>query len=377
MNSESLRVAARRYLPWLAWAVAAAGAVGLQVSSAGLGIAPATADVRAVALSSQQPLRLVSLEVRAGERVTSGQVVARLDPTRADAQLAIARAKLDRLKLDVGARELSIRADRFKISDREALQTERLALDLVDLEAQQRRDVAQLGQLDEQLERQTRLVKEQLASADALNELKLHRSALAQKVEAYTGSLLKVRENLAAAQRRAGAWRTDQVKDPVVEQQLAPLRSAALAQEEEVKRLELLRESLDLKAPFDGQVAEVLLRPGDTVRTGRPVLTLIDEQPTTAVAWVDQSWAARVKVGDEVSLSPIDHGGPPVKGRVTSLGPAIIETPKRFQSVSNRIAFSREAHIEVEPGPTALVPGQAFSASFRHLDEGGKLVGSR
>jgi multidrug resistance efflux pump len=381
LSSETtlrLRAGARRYLPWIAWALAAAAAVGLNVSGPGLGVAPATADVRAVALSSQTPLRLVSLEVRAGERVRAGQLLARLDATRADAQLAGARAKLDQLQLDVRAKELTIRADRFKISDREALQTERLALDLVDLEAEQKRDVAQLGQLDEQLERQSRLVKEQLASADALNELKLHRAALAQKVDAYTASLARARANLAAAKRRAGEWKTDQVKDPVVEQQIAPLRSAALAQAEEVKRLELLRDSLDLKAPFDGQVSEVLLRPGDTVRTGRPVVTVIEERPTTAVAWVDQSWAARVQVGDEVSLSPVDHAGPPLKGRVTSLGPAITETPRRFQLVPNRVSFSREAHIEVEPGASAFVPGQAFNAAFRHgPGESATLVGFR
>lgn len=352
MSSDALyavRRFGRRTLPWVAWGVAAAAALILNLTGRGLGHAPAAAELRAVSLSSPLSLRVVSVEVKEGEAVAAGQVVARLDSTKADAELTKARAGLERLKLEVIAKEAAL-----------GQLSERFALELAQLEADEKRDRAQLTQLDAQVERQKGLVAEKLASADHLDELSLKRAAVADRLAAYAPALQRIRQGRAAARPGVSG-----AQDARLERQLAPLRAAVTAQEAECQKLERLRASLDLTAPFAGRVSQVHLRPMETARVGRPVVTLVDEEPRTAVAYVDQSWAGEVKVGDEVTLAPVDHSGPTRKGKVTALGPAIAETPKRFQLVPTKPAYSREARIELGPGSTSMLPGQAFTAAFQ------------
>lgn len=370
MSSEprtlgSLRPLARRGLPWVAWGLAAVTALAMSLSGRGLGSAPAAAEARTASLSSPRPLKVVSVEVKEGELVTEGQVLARLDPTRADAELAAARAKLERLKLAVAAKEAALGDDRLKVSSREAAHSERVSLELAELETDAKRDRAELTQLDAQLARQTQLVDEKLASADALNELALKRAALADRAQAWDARLQRAREARAAALGRAGQWQGPRnTSDARIEQQLAPMRVAVAAQEGECRKLEALRASLELTAPFAGRVSAIGARVMETVRVGRGVVTVVDEHPSTAVAYVDQSWAGQVRVGDDVRLTPVDHSGPTRRGKVTSLGPAIAETPKRFQPLPGKVAYSREARVELEPGAPPMVAGQAFTAGF-------------
>ena len=383
MSSElrvTLRPVARRALPWVAWGLAAVTALAMNFVGRGLGSAPATALVRSVELSSPEPLRVVSIEVKEGERVASGQLLARLDPTRADAALAVARAKLEKLRLEVAGKEASLGDYITKVASRETSHSERMALELVQLEADDKRDRSELSQLDAQMERQTKLVGEKLASADALNELSLKRAALAERVESYGPMLVRARANQAGAASRAGQWKGPRnTSDARVESQLAPLRAAVAGQEAECQKLERLRASLDLTAPFAGRVGEIGVKVMETVRIGRPVVTVVDEEPTTALAYVDQAWAGRVQVGDEVTLVPLDRSGPSRKGKVTALGPAIAETPKRFQLIPGRVTYSREARVEIDPGTAPMLPGQAFTAGFHRgsATAPASLVGAR
>ncbi len=365
----------RRRLPWAAWGLAAVTAVALNFSGRGLGNAPATAEVRAVALSSSAALRVVSVDVKVGDLVSQGQVVARLDPTKADAALIAARGQLEKLKL----KAVALSNYRTKAAGHEAAVGSRLSLEVGQLEADEKRDRSELTQLDAQIERQTRLVAEKLASADQLNELSLKRAALAERVTAYGALLQRARASQAASVGRLEKWQGGARVDTQAEETLAAMQSAIAAQEAYCQELEKVRLALDLTAPFAGRVSELGARPMEAVRVGQPVVTIVDEYPGMAVAYVDQAWATQLRVGDEVTLVPTDHLGPARKGKVTALGPAISETPKRFQLIPGRLAFSREARVELEPATTPMVPGQAFTAGFRRGTGAapGALLGER
>lgn len=360
--SSSLARGARRYGPWGAWAVAAGVALWANLAPESRGTAPAMVEVRSVSLSSPEPARVAAIEVRAGDAVSKGQVVARLDSTRIDGELAIARARLSELESNVRAQEAVLRVDRFKLADREASQAERAAVEVAQYEADEKRDRARLEQLDEQLERQAKLVEEQLSSVGTLNALKLERAALAKRVEAWAATVARAKEARLGADKRAGTWGK---ADPLVEQQLEPLRAAARAEAEHIALLERLHDGQELKAPFGGRVSAVLARAQESVRVGQPLLTITDDQPTQAVAWVDQAWAGQVEVGDEVVLVPVDRSSAPRKARVVRLGPGLGETPVRFRPYPDRPTFSREAFLQLEAQGAPPLPGQAFRAEFK------------
>lgn len=363
MSSDPRRLppAVRRTLPWLAWAAAAVTAAAMNLAGQGLGNAPATAEVHSVSLSSPTALRVISVDVKVGDLVSQGQLVARLDPTKADAALIAAKGELEKLKL----KAIALTNFRVKAAGREAAVGWRLSLEVGQLDADEKRDRSELTQLDAQIDRQTRLVGEKLASADQLNELNLKRAALAERVTAYGALLQRARAGQAASIGRLERWQGARAEAAGrLDETLAAMQSAIAAQDAYCQELEKVRLSLDLTAPFSGRVSELGARPMEAVRVGQPVVTIVDERPSMAVAYVDQSWATQVQVGDEVTLVPTDHSGPTRKGKVAALGPAISETPKRFQLVPGRLAFSREARVELEPSTAPVVPGQAFTAGF-------------
>lgn len=355
----------RRYGPWAAWAIAAAIALVMYLGHVGLGSAPAAVEAREVSLAAPVTARVLDVSVLPGQHVSADQVVARLDPAEAEARVALAKAELQSAEAKVLARqaELALRFD-----DRRTLEAGRAALAVAELEAEEKRDRSQLHELDEQIAREAALVQSRVAQSAALDKLKLNRAVLAQASASFPATLRKAREHLATAERQRGG--TAKLGDVL----LAPAHAEVARAKAALALAESRRQLLDIKAPFDGRVGAVLLAPGATAREGSPVLMVVDERPTMAVAWIDQSWANEVQVGDLVSLMPIDRSGPSRTGRVVTVGPSIVETPKRFQPVPGRLAWSREAHVQVDTDAGQLVPGQAFRADFRR---GAPPVGSK
>lgn len=372
----------RRWAPWAAWGIAAAAAVTMNFFGNDLGTAPAAARSRSVALTSPVALRLASLEVGPGQLVTEGQVVARLDATLVEGRLKVARALLAAAESKVSAKEVELRVGTGRVADKEATEAERAAVDLAALQADEQSDRAKLAQLDEQIERETRLVQGQLSSAAALNELKLARAAVSQTVQNYGVTLKRAQERHAAAARRAGEWRGQGAAAPMADQrlqaQLAPVKAEVVYAREEVAALEKQLVALELRAPFAGRVGQVLLQPGETVRSDTPVLFIVDEQPRVVVAYVDQAWAGNVQLGDEVKLEAVDRAGTRRLGRVTAMGPGLVETPARFRAVE-RMTYSREVHVLLDGDAGGVLPGQAFRADFRRgsLGANGPAVGAR
>jgi len=117
-------------------------------------------------------------------------------------------------------------------------------------------------------------------------------------------------------------------------------------------------------------VGEILAQVGDlSADPGTPVITVIEEQSKIAIAYLAQSNAQRIHLGDIVRLVPRDLSGPHLTGRVTALAPNITEIPQRFRRVPTLHEYGRNAYIQLDA--VANLPGQAFDAVFRRGGGGG------
>lgn len=364
--------AVRRFLPWGLWALALAVVLAFGFKTSGLGTSPAVLETRSVAVKcprTKHRLKVEAVLVAPGDSVKAGQVLARMDPSEVDADLAVARAIAQELELQVASLRVKLHDDRARTADQLAFDAERSALELARVVSETERDRSELTQLDESLAQEQQLVREKLANFERLNELKLKRAALSRKVEEHRATVEKARAGADGSARRLDKWRravlgTSAESASRVLDQLAPARAAAEAQRERVRREELFRGQLELKAPFDGRIGEVFLRPGDVASSvDQAVLTVVDDRPSTAIAYVDQRWANRIKVGDRAELIPRDRSGPPRVGRVTAVAPSIGELPERFWHFPNMREYGRNVFIKLEAA--ASLPGQAFDVSFQ------------
>jgi len=212
-------------------------------------------------------------------------------------------------------------------------------------------------------------VKEQLASAQDLDELRLRRSTLRERVTSTKSAVDEATRLKQTADRRLADWRSRPGHEDAL---LAPDAAAVLAQQERVKIARWRRDQLLLRAPVRGRVDEVLVGVGDVVREGAVVATVFDTAPTTATAWVAEDAAERVHVGDIATLHANDGTGGLRHGVVRALGGGIVEMPVRLRHVPGEPLFGRAVHVDLDAGGDAPLPGQTFEASFSSSTAAGR-----
>jgi hypothetical protein len=118
-----------------------------------------------------------------------------------------------------------------------------------------------------------------------------------------------------------------------------------------------------LKAKLAADYPGLVMRFRTSTNVDQAVLSVVDDRPSTAIAYVEQRWANRIKIGDRAELVPRDRSGPPRVGQVTALAPSIGELPERFWHFPNVREYGRNVFIKLEAA--ASLPGQAFDATFR------------
>lgn len=352
----------RRALPWLLYAAAAAATLPVARMVTDPGTAPAVAEARKVTLGcplTSHRLWVEAVLVTPGQAVAAGQLLVRMAPGEVDAEIAAARRQLEELEL------AAVRA-----GNQLALESERTSLDLARLIADEQHDRSELAEIELAMAQESALVSDSLTDLKYLGELKRRRAGLEGRTRELAEAVALARRGAGAARERLSYWRRGAGSLPPTSEPIAPARAAAEAQRDLVRGLVALRARLDLKAPFAGRVDAVLLQPGEVASSQGSVITVVEERPAGAIAYVDERWATRVREGDRVALSPRDGSALRVQGQVAALGPGIAELPARFWLVPSQPRYGRAVHVRLEA--PAFLPGQALDATFSPSREGGR-----
>jgi multidrug resistance efflux pump len=368
----------RKILPWALWGVAAVVAIPMAIKQSGVGTSPAVIEAKVAGLAPMRTghrLRVANILVRPGQPVKAGDLLIQMDTTEIDDDLAIAQAKLVYEEIMAGLSQISLSDARVRTSHELAATAERAALDVARVIAEAERDRSELKQLDENLGLEEKLVGDKLANADRLKAMRLQRAALSKKVEEYRAAVSQARKSASGSSQRLGAWAKGKAaKTAAVPAQELPVGDARAAAGElyrrEIVRLEYLKKGCEIRAPFAGRVGDILATVGGlSSDPGIPLITVVEEESKLAIAYLAQTSANKIRVGDTVRLVPRDLSGPALTGRVTALAPSITEIPTRFRSVPTLHEFGRNAYIQLDTAAT--LPGQAFDAVFRHAPGSG------
>jgi len=386
----------RRVLPWALWGLVAVIAIPMAISQAGIGSSPAVVEARVAALSPMRTghrLRVSQIFVKPGQHVKAGEMLAQMDATELECDIAVAQAKLAYVEIVAGWQQIRMLDDQTRTSHELAATAERAAIDVARIIAEAERDRSELVQLDANMALEQKLVGDQLASADRLKAMKLQQAALSKKVEEYRMAVSQARKSAAGSTKRLGEWRqggdgakaaqgtkgTKETKAATYAMAAATRQqslqedaraAAGELQRREIAHLELLRKFHEIRAPFDGIVGEILIRVGElSADPASPVVTLVEEASRTAIAYVRQDHATRIHQGDRAKLVARDLSGPPISGRVTALAPSMTEIPARFRRIPNLVEFGRNVYIALDA--PAQLPNQAYDAVFRASSGGG------
>ena len=272
-------------------------------------------DLRQVELAFNNSERIAEVLVQEGDRVTRGQVLARLDSSRLEAQSATAEGEMQAQqavvqRLHHGSRPEEIAQARANVASAQA--------DQVNAQQQWRR-------------------------MTALTALTTGRAVSQQDLDNAKAALDSAQARLVVAQRSLDLSMLGPRKEDIAQGE-ALLR----ADQGHVEFLHRQLADAQLVSPCDAVVRSRLLEPGEMASPQRPVFNLAITHPKWVRAYVSESDLGRIHMGMKASVSADGFPGRALSGWVGFISSLAEFTPKSVQTEELRTSLVYEVRIFVE-----------------------------
>ncbi len=281
-----------------------------------------TVEATEARLGFEAPGRLAEVFVREGDRVTAGQVLARLDTTevaarveQSRAQQAGAEARL--LELERGSRSEEIAQARAEAS----AARDRLKQAVLD------KDRAQL-----------------LFDGGAVSR------------EVYDRAVTAL--DVAKAQAQQAEERLLLVQRGPREEQIAAQRAALAGASASLEAAAAALDYMTARAPFPGVVTVRHREPGETMSPGNPAITIMNPDDRWVRIYVPENRIGRVSIGQGAAVASDSYPDKRYQGEVTFIASEAEFTPKNVQTAEERVKLvyavkvrvTGDAAMELKPG---------------------------
>jgi HlyD family secretion protein len=285
--------------------------------------------------------RLLEVKVAEGDRVTAGDVVARIDT--ADVELAIRRAEAERAQaqaqlalLRAGSRQEDIRQASAQLESAQA-----------DVRAAQ----AELEAASADLERFEGLLRVNAGSVKQRDDAKTRRDVAQARVR--------------AAQERAKAASDahERVRSGARPQEIDAARARVAAVEAQVASLQKNASDAIVKAPVGGIVTSRLLDTGEMAAPHAPIVVVTDLDHAWANIYVDERMVPQLKIGQAATI--VTDAGQRLPGTITFISPKAEFTPRNVQTAEERSKLVYRIKVTADNKAGVLKPGMPVEADVR------------
>jgi HlyD family secretion protein len=294
-----------------------------------------------VHIASEVGGRILELRVAEGDRINSGDVIAKLD-TR-DTELQIQRARADRATavaqlrlLEAGSRVEDIRQAEAQV---DAAEAESMGID-ADLKA---------AQID--LDRFESLLKANAGSQKQRDDAKA-------RVDVTRERLRSAKER-----ERAGQETVARLKKGARPEEIDAARAHVAAADAQMALLEKAVADAQILAPVSGVITQKLVDAGEIVMRGTPVVVVTDLDNAWANLFVPEPMVPRVKLGQSAKVVT-DAGGNGLAGKVTFISPKAEFTPRNVQTAEERSKLVYRIKVSVDNQAGVLKPGMPVDAEL-------------
>ncbi len=330
-------------------------AAGAAVVAAALGLVAACASERdvntlrvsghveatEVRLAPEMGGRVLTLDVKEGDRIAAGARILTLDAT--DLQLAIARARTEQASAEAQLRLVQAGARSEDVRQAEA-QVEAAGAEVPAARAELEAATTDLRRFDLLLERKSGSQKQRDDAATRREVAGARLEAAQKRVAAAEAVVARVkvgarREEVAVAQSR--------------------IASAAAA----IDTLEDQLRDAVLVSPVAGIVTEKLAEAGEVIAPRAPVVVIIDLDHAWADVYVPEPAIPRITVGQAATLFT-DAGGAGLPGTVTFISPKAEFTPRNVQTAEERAKLVYRVRISVDNTAGILKQGMPVDAEL-------------
>jgi len=314
-----------------------------------------------------------AVRVDEGQSVKAGDVLVELEPfdlaerrAAAVSQAAARRAEHSRLVAGARAEEIAQAAARMQ---RAAAHVDRLVAGPRAQEIEAARAQVQLAEAHAEFQRKSLARTKRLAgSAESEEELDRATAAVTEAEAAVRVQKLELavleegsrKEDIAAA--RAELAEAASAHELLVagarKEDIAEAKASADAADAAVAAIDRQAEELSVRAPSDGVVDAIELRPGDLVAPNAPVLTIVDGARLWVRAYVPEN-RLDIGVGQALEVTVDSFPERRFKGHVTFVAREAEFTPGNVQTPDERSKQVFRVKVEFDEGRDVLRPGMS------------------
>lgn len=327
-------------------------------------------------LSFRTAGRLKDINVKVGDKVTAGQVLATLDTSEIELTVVSAQSayNVSSLKLqnllkggtseDLKAAQATYDSAVAKLTqlkagpDKEDLTIAKATLEKTKVAVQKAQGDYDAISWRNDIAASSQAVTLQQATADYESALATYR----QKTAGATDDQIKTAE---ASVSNAKSQLDNKLNGAATND--AKIQAESLKQAQaDLDKAKLNLEGAIIKAPYDGVVATIAGNPGEQVSAGTAVVTLVDLGSLKVDASVDEVDIAKIKVGQTVDYTLDALPEKRFKGKVTSVSPSAV--------IQQGVASYPIVLEIVQDTDSSLKPGMTTSANVVISQKDGVLV---
>ena len=326
------------------------------------------ADVRATVDGLLVSLSVRGVQLTRFAHVQEGDVVARLDDTQARAELRVLTRDLARLSQEVVAQAVRIERDDYdrqvdyrREKTRFAWQKLQRQINLLNRMVLVETDKVELQRRDEQLTLTEPLREEGQVSEFVYLDIKLGRDEVQKRLEKNQNALKIEGKQLRLAIDDLNKYAA--FPDTDLNMLIAPLEAEVATQNARIRVLQIQIEALEIRAPFEGSVAAIHCWPGQDLRAGDPIITIVQEHGTRIVSYVRENQGIRPKPNEQVDIRLRRIGSRPLRSSVESVGPTFELIPLHQRRDPTRPEWGLPVLIAL-PNKVSLKPGELVDVTF-------------
>jgi len=141
-------------------------------------------------------------------------------------------------------------------------------------------------------------------------------------------------------------------------EEIEAARAAVAREEGQLAYLERQRQDLTVRAPADGVLQTIDLRPGDLVGAGQPVATILEPDQIWVRVYVPEPRLGLVRAGQKAHIRVDTFPGRDYPGRVVEIRQRGEYTPRNIQTLEQRMDQVFGVKVAIDPNPD-IKPGMA------------------
>ena len=291
-------------------------------------------------LSFQVPGRVAKVNVQEGQSVAKGQIIAELDPEELEARYEQNKANLERAQkvrkqletmLEISRKTLPSEVARAKANVQSAQDT--------------------LSNAEKNYRRFEELFGKGVITEKERDSMKLTYE-VAQSRLAESESVLKLAQG-------------NLTKIDAVKQDIEVAAAQIDAAKASLNQASIQLAYAQLKSPMGGIITSRNVEPGETVTSGREVMTVSDLSRVDLKIFVDETEIGRVRPGQKVDIKVDTFPGKTYTGTVSFISPEGEFTPKIIQTKKERVKLVYMVKVSITNHDFELKAGMPADAWLR------------